>query len=174
MHHSLSTFNLQLLVPAMSSEGIYFSIQACCGTTEITSFSLFIGWGFFLSHMFVECLIRGLTAFLFPAADTALQQRQLANSTASRHLGAPAGTRLAQSLQPQHPASQPSHAPACPDRLTHFQRQEGAWKSLGTVPAYGGRIQRNTRADGTVVTLPVKLSLKFWDMTGGLKTECLM
>lgn len=87
MYHSLCNFNFHW-VPAMSSEGIYPSIQACCGMTEFTlSLCLLVGV-FFLSHMFVECLIWG---------------------------------------------------------------------------------PRNTTANGTAVTLPVKLSLKFWDIIGGSK-----
>lgn len=35
-------------------------------------------------------------------------------------------------------------------------------------------MQRNTAANGTVVALPVKLSLKFWGIIRELKTECLI
>lgn len=41
LNHSLPKFNFQLLVPAMPSEGMYSSIQVCCGTTELTAFSFF-------------------------------------------------------------------------------------------------------------------------------------
>lgn len=99
LNHSLPKFNFQLLVPAMPSEGMYSSIQVCCGTTELTALSFFVV--FFLSHMFVKRLIWGLTTFLFTATSAALQQMKLANSSAgllaptSLHLGCPMDPRLA-------------------------------------------------------------------------------
>jgi len=50
LNHSLLNFNFQLLVPAMPSEGIYSSIQVCCGTTAFTAFSFFLFF-FSLSHV---------------------------------------------------------------------------------------------------------------------------
>lgn len=165
---------VQLQLPVISSchviWGHLFQHSGLLWYDRIHHF-LFVYWlgFFFLSHVFVECVIRGLATFLFRAADTALQQTKPANSTTSRHLRSPAGTRLAQSLQPQHlPCS--SLMLLYPRILmgSHIFR-EGAWKSLGTVPDYGGGMQTSTTANGTVVTLPMKLSLKFWDIIGGLK-----
>lgn len=52
MYHSLSNFNFHLLVPAMSSEGINSSIQACCGMTDFTlSLCLLVGVFFPLPHV---------------------------------------------------------------------------------------------------------------------------
>lgn len=119
MYHSLSNFNFQLLVPAMSSEGIYFSIQAGCGTTEITTCSLFIVGIFFLSHMFVECLIRGLTAFPFLAAEAALQQTQLANPTPAGTSGPPRALSLPR-------ASSLSTLPCSPLMLLHARILTGS------------------------------------------------
>lgn len=111
MYYSLSNFNFQLLVPTMSSEGVFISAfrLAVVPQRSPLSFCLLVGV-FFLSHIFVECLIRGLTAIPFLAAAAALQQTQPANPT-------PAGT----SRPPRAPslARASSTLPCSPLLLLH-------------------------------------------------------
>lgn len=147
MYYSLSNFNFQLLVPTMSSEGIFISAFRLVVVPQRSPLSLCLLVGFFF---FFPTYLWNVWSRGWPRFPSRLQPRHC--SKHSRHLGSPTGTQPGQSLQ--HPALQPSPAPACLhiNRLTRFQGKEGAWKSLGTMPAHVDGMQRNTTANGTCHT----------------------
>lgn len=127
MYYSLSNFNFQLLVPTMSSEGIFISAfrLAVVPQRSPLSFCLLVGVFFSLPHI---CGMSdpGADRDSLPGCSRGTAANTASKSHPSWHLGSPTGTQPGQSLQ--HPALQPSPAPACLhiNRLTPFQGKEGA------------------------------------------------